>query len=85
MQQIMNQPLDDAELDLLSSFLEGAGASAMNIEMLDGFFAALIQSCPANTCHMFSGKRIFLTTMTKPPRSLVWSCDTGTPLHRRCF
>lgn len=47
MQQIMNQPLDDAELDLLSSFLEGAGASAMNIEMLDGFFAALI--CGADT------------------------------------
>ncbi|KHA54541.1 preprotein translocase subunit SecA [Aeromonas hydrophila] len=47
MQQLMNQPLDDAELDLLSSFLEGAGPSAMNIEMLDGFFAALI--CGADT------------------------------------
>ena len=35
--------LSEAELDRLGAFLEGAGSQAMtNIEMVDGFFAALI-------------------------------------------
>jgi uncharacterized protein len=38
-----NQPLTDAELERLGDFLKGCkGGSAMNIEQLDGFFAALI-------------------------------------------
>jgi len=38
-----NDPLTDAELDRLGDFLEGCeGGKAMNIEQLDGFFAALI-------------------------------------------
>src|SRR5438046_10735070 len=38
-----NDPLTDAELDRLGDFLEGCeGGNAMNIEQLDGFFAALI-------------------------------------------
>jgi uncharacterized protein len=38
-----NEPLTDAELDRLGDFLEGCkGGSAMNIEELDGYFAALI-------------------------------------------
>ena len=37
------EPLYDAELDRLGDFLEGCkGGKAMNIEELDGFFAALI-------------------------------------------
>ncbi|AJD66504.1 yecA family protein (plasmid) [Xanthomonas citri pv. citri] len=42
MQQMTQQPLNDAQLDRLGDFLEGVGAPAMNLEMLDGFFAALI-------------------------------------------
>ncbi len=34
--------LNDAEMDRLSAFLAGAGPSAMNLEMLDGFITALI-------------------------------------------
>jgi uncharacterized protein len=38
-----NQPLTDAELDRLGDFLKGCrGGNAMNLEELDGFFAALI-------------------------------------------
>ncbi|AMV00978.1 MULTISPECIES: YecA family protein [Xanthomonas] len=40
--QLTQRSLSDAELDRLGDFLEGIGASAMNLEMLDGFFAALI-------------------------------------------
>lgn len=42
MQQMTQQSLNDADLDRLGDFLEGVGAPAMNLEMLDGFFAALI-------------------------------------------
>lgn len=42
MEQITQQLLSDAELDRLGDFLEEVGAPAMNLEMLDGFFAALI-------------------------------------------
>ena len=38
-----DEPLTDAELDRLSDFLEGCkSGKAMNVEELDGFFAALI-------------------------------------------
>lgn len=38
-----NEPLTDAELDRLGEFLGGCkGGKAMNVEELDGFFAALI-------------------------------------------
>ncbi len=38
-----NGPLSDAELDRLGDFLKGSkGGRAMNVEHLDGFFAALI-------------------------------------------
>lgn len=38
-----NEPLTDAELDRLRDFLEGCkSGKAMNLEELDGFFAALI-------------------------------------------
>jgi len=38
-----NEPLTDTELDRLGDFLESCkGGSAMNLEELDGFFAALI-------------------------------------------
>ncbi len=38
-----SEPLTDAELDRLGDFLEGCkGGKAMNVEQLDGFFAALI-------------------------------------------
>ena len=37
------EPLNDAELDRLGDFLESCkGGKAMNVEQLDGFFAALI-------------------------------------------
>jgi uncharacterized protein len=38
-----NEPLTEAELDRLGDFLKGCkGDRAMNVEQLDGFFAALI-------------------------------------------
>ena len=38
-----NEPLTDAEIDRLGDFLKGCkGGKAMNVEQLDGFFAALI-------------------------------------------
>ncbi len=38
-----NEPLTDAEFDRLGEFLKGcAGGKAMNVEELDGFFAALV-------------------------------------------
>ncbi len=43
--QLTQLPLSDDELDRLGDFLEGIGSLAMNLEMLDGFFAALI-CCP---------------------------------------
>lgn len=39
---IAESPLNDSELDRLADFLEDIDSHAMNIEMLDGFFAALI-------------------------------------------
>jgi uncharacterized protein len=36
------QPLSDDELDQLGKFLDGIGAPAMNLERVDGYFAALI-------------------------------------------
>jgi uncharacterized protein len=38
----IDQPLSDAEFDRLSDFLDQVGASAMSLEGLDGFLAALI-------------------------------------------
>lgn len=38
-------PLTDAETDRLAAFLDAIGAPAMNLESLDGYFAALI-CCP---------------------------------------
>jgi uncharacterized protein len=37
-----HQPLSHNELDRLGEFLDGIGAPAMNVEALDGYFAALI-------------------------------------------
>ena len=37
-----NGPLSEAELDRLTDFLASRGGQAMNIEELDGFFAALL-------------------------------------------
>jgi hypothetical protein len=36
-----HQPLSADELDRLGKFLDGIGAPAMNMESLDGYFAAL--------------------------------------------
>ena len=43
MKALKNSPLTDAELDHLGDFLASCeGGDAMNLEELDGFFAALI-------------------------------------------
>ena len=39
---LFKQALTDTELDRLTDFLEAIGSSAMNMEMLEGYFAALI-------------------------------------------
>ncbi|MFT3801634.1 MAG: UPF0149 family protein [Burkholderiaceae bacterium] len=38
----LNTPLGDAEFDQLEAFLASHGSATMNLEMLDGFFTALI-------------------------------------------
>jgi uncharacterized protein len=38
-----HQPLSSHEVDRLSEFLDSIGAPAMNMESLDGYFAALIR------------------------------------------
>jgi hypothetical protein len=44
-----NEPLTDAELDRLGGFLESCkGGRTMNVEQLDGFFAALIVVPPTS-------------------------------------
>lgn len=45
MQQMSQLPLSKAELDRLANLLNDLNDDAMNLEMLDGFFAALI-CCP---------------------------------------
>lgn len=45
MQQLSQLPLSKAELDRLANLLNDLNEDAMNLEMLDGFFAALI-CCP---------------------------------------
>jgi len=57
-----NEPLTEAEFDRLTEFLKGcAGGKAMNVEELDGFFAALVADpkspCPASTCRGYSAAR----------------------------
>jgi uncharacterized protein len=37
-----NEPLTDAELDRLGAFLKSCKGGTMNLEEVDGFFAALI-------------------------------------------
>lgn len=44
MKKITQMPLNDADFDRLGGFLKEIGAPAMSLEMLDGFFAALICS-----------------------------------------
>ena len=43
--QSLQQPLNDDELDRLGEFLDEIDPPAMNLEMLDGYFAALV-CCP---------------------------------------
>jgi uncharacterized protein len=51
MTDMTSQPkLDDGELDLLGEFLDGIGPSAMNLEEMDGYFAALV--CSPNRVQM---------------------------------
>jgi uncharacterized protein len=45
MQPMPQQPMSEAELDQLANLLNDLHEDAMNLEMLDGFFAALI-CCP---------------------------------------
>ena len=57
-----NEPLTDAELDRLGDFLKSCkGGKAMNVEALDGFFAALIAGpetvMPPNTTGRTSAAR----------------------------
>lgn len=42
MQQMSQLPMSKAELDRLANLLNDLNEDAMNLEMLDGFFAALI-------------------------------------------
>lgn len=44
MRHLSQKPLSDAELDQLGAFLASMGGNAMSLEMLDGFFTALICS-----------------------------------------
>ncbi len=50
-----NEPLTDAELDRLGAFLQSCkGGNAMNLEEVDGFFAALITGPELDACEFGS-------------------------------
>jgi uncharacterized protein len=53
-----NTPLTDAELDRIGDFLEGCKVGkAMNVEQLDGFFAALIAGPETVMPSEYGGRR----------------------------
>ena len=86
-----NQPLTDQEFERLADFLGRIGPAAMNIETLDGYFAALIatsrrlkflapSSRPRETSSGFGQKRqgcMRMTNQTSRLRARVvrWSAD----------
>jgi uncharacterized protein len=49
-QQTLNDELGEAELDRFAQFLADAGPTAMNLEQMDGYFAALV--CAPNRLQM---------------------------------
>jgi hypothetical protein len=67
-----NDPLTDAELDRLADFLKSCrGGEAMNLEELDGFFAALIAApetvMPSEYYPEISGGEIRILRVRHPP------------------
>jgi len=92
-QAVNLQPLTDAELDKLADVLKRFGAKrAINLEMLDGFFAALI-SGPDDVPPSEYLPEIWGGDMVNEPafqtnrfcRSLSrWSRDIGTPPVTSC-
>jgi Uncharacterised protein family (UPF0149) len=71
-------PLTEAELDRLGNFLNGCkGGRAMNVEQLDGFFAALIAGpepvMPSEYYGRDVGSLRVSPASTKPMK--FWGCD----------
>jgi uncharacterized protein len=64
-----NEPLTGAELDRLGDFLKGCkGGRAMNVEALDGFFAALIAG-PETVMPSEYNRKVFGGEMSEPASS----------------
>src|ERR1017187_3618305 len=73
-----NEPLTDAELDRLGDFLESCkSGKAMNVEQLDGFFAALIAGPETVMPSEYYGRDVgslrVSPASTKPMK--FWGCD----------
>ena len=67
-----HKPLTDAELDRLAEFLKSCkSGKAMNVEQLDGFFAALIAG-PASPCFCF---QVSTTTFLNRMRYSRFGCS----------
>jgi hypothetical protein len=73
-----NEPLTDAELDRLGDFLKSCkGGRAMNVEALDGFFAALLAGPETVMPSEYYGRDVgslrVSPASTKPMK--FWGCD----------
>ena len=86
-----DEPLTDAELDRLSDFLEGCkSGKAMNVEELDGFFAALIAG-PATVMpseynrELFGGEPPEFSNLEEAKEILGLLMRPGTPSPGRCL
>ena len=74
------EPLNDAELDRLEDFLKSCkGGKAMNVEQLDGFFAALIAGpetvMPSEYIPRSSAARCRMSASSPAPKRRTKSSD----------
>lgn len=83
-----NQPLTHEEFERLADFLGSSGPAAMNIETLDGYFAALIAGpdmvMPSEYLSQIWGEDFSLHPTTRPATSSACSCVTGTRSRANC-
>jgi hypothetical protein len=81
-----NEPLTDAELDRLGDFLESCkSGKAMNVEALDGFFAALIAGPETVMPSEYYGRDIGRLRVRQPRRGErnLGAHDAALERHRR--
>jgi len=95
--QTASKPLNDAELDRLGDLLESRGGDkAMNLEQLDGFFAALVAGPDAvmpseYLAEVLGGEKSNLVPsgnssprLTRPPDGSSSACHQGVSDEQPC-